>query len=378
VTSSCSSRPQSGVGLPALCHSVRNPVHLGKSLASRSKGVAPQDAGGWLSLVMQTDGLAMIVDLRDLSIAAVSDALRALLSDGPEQTVLGAHVYEFMANPPSGGLGMMARGVIEGYEAQNSLKLPRHAPRPITGWMRVIGEERPARYALMVLRAQGENRSGGALLEPAAEESPIVLGVGDRNLAITHVTADIERLVGAAAEEVLGRQLLSLFDEETVPAALWVLAQALQAHSSAAGFATIMTVERGALPVDFVVCGALHPSPNFGFAFVPKRDPLLRPEDQDALRAVARADRAAAVYRRFPEMAIDPTLMSRLTFRELEIASLLLRGHRTPSIAQALHLSQSTVRNHLSSVFAKAGVHSQHELIDKLRRRASQTRGPLR
>jgi hypothetical protein len=135
-------------------------VHLGKPLVSRSKRVAPQDAAGWLSLVMQTDGLAMIVDLRDLSIAAVSDALRALLSDGPEQTVLGAHVYDFMANPPSGGLGMMAQGVIEGYEAQNSLKLPRHGPRPINGWMRVIGEERPARYGLMVLRVQGETRSG--------------------------------------------------------------------------------------------------------------------------------------------------------------------------------------------------------------------------
>jgi DNA-binding CsgD family transcriptional regulator len=344
-------------------------VHLGKPLVSRSKRVAPQDAAGWLSLVMQTDGLALIVDLRDLSIAAVSDALRALLSDGPEQTVLGAHVYDFFANPPSGGLGMMAQGVIEGYEAQNSLKLLRHGPRPINGWMRVIGAERPARYGLMVLRVQGEDRSGGALPEPAAEESPMVLGIGDRNLTITHVTADIERLVGAPTEEVLGRQLLSLFDEETVPAALWVLAQALQAHSSAAGFATLMTVERGALPVDFVVTGALRPSPNFGFAFIPKRDPLLRrPDDEDALRAVARADRAAALYRRFPDMAIDSTLMSRLTFRELEIASLLLRGHRTPAIARALFLSQSTVRNHLSSVFAKAGVHSQQELIDKLRR----------
>jgi DNA-binding NarL/FixJ family response regulator len=127
------------------------------------------------------------------------------------------------------------------------------------------------------------------------------------------------------------------------------------------------------------VVGALRPSPNFGFAFIPKRDPLLRQsEDQDALQAVARADRAAALYRRFPDMAIDSTLMSRLTFRELEIVSLLLRGHRAPAIAKALYLSQSTVRNHLSSVFAKAGVHSQQELIDRLRRSTTQTKSPLR
>jgi DNA-binding CsgD family transcriptional regulator len=347
------------------------PGQLGEAVASHSKGAAPQDATGWLSLVMQTDGLALIVDLRDLSIAAVSDALRAMLTDGPEQALLGAHVYEFMANPPSGGLGMMAQGVIEGYEGHNSLKLPSHEPLPIKGWMRVIGEERPARYALMVLRDQGEIRSGSALPERAADDSPIVLGIADRNLTITHVTADIERLVGAPPEQVLERQLLSLFAEETIPAALWVLAQALQAQSSASGLASITTAEHGALSVDFVVCGALRPRPNVGFALIPKRDPLLRrPDDQDALWAVARADRATTVYRRFPEMAIDPTLMSRLTFRELEIASLLIRGHRTPAIAQALHLSQSTVRNHLSAVFAKAGVHSQQDLIDELRRRA--------
>jgi len=51
--------------------------------------------------------------------------------------------------------------------------------------------------------------------------------------------------------------------------------------------------------------------------------------------------------------------MSRLSSREHEIVSPLLGGDRVPAIAEALFITQSTVRNHLSAVFQKLGVHSQ-------------------
>ena len=41
----------------------------------------------------------------------------------------------------------------------------------------------------------------------------------------------------------------------------------------------------------------------------------------------------------------------------------LMLGDRVPSIAAALFVSQSTVRNQLSAAFAKLGVTSQQELI---------------
>jgi DNA-binding CsgD family transcriptional regulator len=51
----------------------------------------------------------------------------------------------------------------------------------------------------------------------------------------------------------------------------------------------------------------------------------------------------------------------------MEILNRILRGERPPTIAQELYLSPSTVRNHLSVIFRKFGVHSQPELIQKLR-----------
>jgi two-component system response regulator DesR len=52
-----------------------------------------------------------------------------------------------------------------------------------------------------------------------------------------------------------------------------------------------------------------------------------------------------------------------LTEREIEILRLARRGLPNPQIAQALHISPGTVRNHLSAVYRKLGVHSRHEAL---------------
>ena len=59
-----------------------------------------------------------------------------------------------------------------------------------------------------------------------------------------------------------------------------------------------------------------------------------------------------------------------LSPRQWEVVGRLLRGERVPTIAAEMHLSRSTIRNHLSAVFAKVGVHSQAELLALYRRRS--------
>jgi DNA-binding NarL/FixJ family response regulator len=68
----------------------------------------------------------------------------------------------------------------------------------------------------------------------------------------------------------------------------------------------------------------------------------------------------------------DPALRD-LSRRQLEILHRLLRGERVPTIARDLFLSRSTVRNHLSAIYRRLGVHSQAELLARLlpRRRAT-------
>jgi len=56
-----------------------------------------------------------------------------------------------------------------------------------------------------------------------------------------------------------------------------------------------------------------------------------------------------------------------LTPREREIVSALSMGQRVGAIAERLHVSEHTVRNHLKAVYRKLDVHSQVELLSRWR-----------
>lgn len=59
-------------------------------------------------------------------------------------------------------------------------------------------------------------------------------------------------------------------------------------------------------------------------------------------------------------------LFDAMTPREWEVVDLLMRGGRVATIARDLGISPVTVRNHLASIFSKAGVHSQAELVTRV------------
>lgn len=52
-----------------------------------------------------------------------------------------------------------------------------------------------------------------------------------------------------------------------------------------------------------------------------------------------------------------------LTRRELEILQLMTGGANTKTMAQQLHVSPATVRNHVQNIFGKLGVHSRLEAV---------------
>ncbi len=64
-----------------------------------------------------------------------------------------------------------------------------------------------------------------------------------------------------------------------------------------------------------------------------------------------------------PEITLD-----QLSKREREIVETLLGEGSVTGVATNLHISLHTVRNHLKSIFRKLGVHSQVELVTKLKR----------
>ncbi len=65
-----------------------------------------------------------------------------------------------------------------------------------------------------------------------------------------------------------------------------------------------------------------------------------------------------------PDLPIHHPVLAELTEREREVLIQLIAGHRVPAIANSLHISPHTVRNHLKSIYRQVGVGSQSELIE--------------
>ena len=71
---------------------------------------------------------------------------------------------------------------------------------------------------------------------------------------------------------------------------------------------------------------------------------------------------------RTPALAI-PVMVTPLTRRERDIATLAAQGVSSKDIADRLFLSVRTVNNHLQNVYSKLGVGSRKELAERARRR---------
>ncbi len=100
----------------------------------------------------------------------------------------------------------------------------------------------------------------------------------------------------------------------------------------------------------------------------------MRPPDLvEGIRVVARGDAllAASVTRRLldrfagalPDTAAPPADLSELTERELEVLRLVALALSNAEIAARLHVSEATVKTHVSSVLRKLGLRDRVQAV---------------
>jgi PAS domain S-box-containing protein len=80
---------------------------------------------------------------------------------------------------------------------------------------------------------------------------------------------------------------------------------------------------------------------------------------------LVRGDRVVGVFAqiRYEHEGVPPAPDLRLTSRQSEVLRMLEHGRSTRQIAQDLHLSPETVRNHVRHVLRALGVHSRLEAV---------------
>jgi len=59
----------------------------------------------------------------------------------------------------------------------------------------------------------------------------------------------------------------------------------------------------------------------------------------------------------------NTSLYDEMTSREREIASLLVEGLTNRQIADKLYISEGTVKNYISSIYDKTGIHDRVKLV---------------
>jgi DNA-binding CsgD family transcriptional regulator len=276
-------------------------------------------------------------------------------------------------------LGLVEAGDIEGYHRTPQLICSDGSRVLADVRVSACDAGRPHSLAVAVVLPRRDKVADDAL-GTALETSdpPSVIGLVNADWRVSHISSTVRKLFGFDASELIGEPILSFIHDKDVPELLVTLGHSVDTSCLAS---TRVRFRSSQVDGDWLFCTMLV-SPLCGsqlpaFSFVVSAlqgevpsDQNRLPEMEMRLRRIAREVQAAGADAGFVQMSARRTThnLDDLTPREWEVVSLLLAGERVPSIARSLFLSQSTVRNHLSSVFRKTGMHSQQELLRRLRR----------
>ena len=303
---------------------------------------------------------ALLLEVPSEQVLAASPAAVALLSPGGAPLV-GRSLEDLLGDEPSGALPLLMRGRLTGFETCRELA---GSNEPLTLWLRRI-DDAPLPEHVVTILAKADPDRPRLLLEPPAGQGRVVIGSADPDLVVDRVSGDVADVLGIGPARVIGRSLLRLVADSSRAPLLWGLAQSTSHGRGTPLHLDIVGGQGQVVPVQVLIV-PLDPPASCAFSILPRQPAGLGPTDgqvQDVLQEFAvgidALDAARALARR-----PNDALLSRMSVRELEIVTRLVGGNRVPAIAKALFLSQSTVRNHLSSVFAKLRVGSQQELLD--------------
>lgn len=318
-----------------------------------------------------------VLDLVARRLEVMSPALAELLEAGPSAADVDLGVMVQQPARLEDLFELVRGGTIDVYSVRRRLRRRTSGPIEAESWVVVTAVEDRSRALWLVVPADQDAGLPVAEATPATwpnSISGLVVGSFDAEWRIQRVSVDVERVLGRPVEEMVGRSVMDEVRPEDLPR-LFVAAAECLVDRAAVGASLSWRHRSGDwVPLHCIITRLADETLTFGFAC--------------SLRAVegeGDAGRAAALERHLWRIAREVEMsgvvagfsgvpdpreipgLSELSGRQWEVLTRLLRGERVPAIAKALFVSQSTVRNHLTDMFRKLGVHSQAELLELLR-----------
>jgi PAS domain S-box-containing protein len=336
----------------------------------------PVDEGSNLRTLVRESALPIwLLSLETRGIVEVSNAVTTLFG-GRRDELLQRDATDFVVDQAMARsrLGLMATGELDSYRVQGQT------------FRRLDGTQFDVDSSLSAYTDETSQRLAVGVLLPVTEPPPpisggpdtpatVALGTVDEDWRIDTISAGVEQLLGYAAADLVGQPISTLVEAADWPSLFITIGHGLQGP----GGATTLLLLRGA-DGQSRCCRALVArlagpgAPRFAFSFTLVVQPVLNVADrawalEGHIRRIAREVAASGALAGLTANPTTPTVpaMAGLSTRELDIVAGLLAGERVPMIAERMFLSQSTVRNHLTSVYRKLGVRSQQQLIRLLR-----------
>jgi len=335
------------------------------------------------SLIRDSGGPLAAVELPSGRFLAVNPLLAKVL-DSTVDALTGSSSLEQLspAERHSAELGFraLADGHLTGYQAIRTRASSGNPGQVFSVWVNAV-DVAGTRIGLASVAPAAD--LGSEFLPPsplpvARQLGDVVLGTVDGAWRIDRISQDVTALLGITPEQCVGVPILGAIHPSDAPGFL-----AAVEHARRGERAVTLTVRlSGSAPrwcevsTVFAVISPEIPPP-MAFALIrggsgtgSAADASREARLEAHMLRIADELHAAGLLPRLgqlPALSGNPRL-GLLTSREWAVLTRLLDGQRAAAIAEDLFVSQSTVRNHLSSIYAKLRVNGQVDLIRTLRR----------
>jgi PAS domain S-box-containing protein len=306
----------------------------------------------WRESVRASAKAVVLMDVGTFTFVALSEGGAALFGQTPE-ALAGRSFLDFSDVPGEAiaTIELVRQGRLDGVRARRRFRLPdgTSAHIQVSGWV-IRGAAAAPTLGVWVADEPSGPAAGRPRLEvqmaappgpPAWNAPPARSTISlDGDWRVVNAAREAAGLLATTPADLAGTRIVDMTHPDDVPALLMALAQAttdpeaiapLRFRDGGDGWKSLWA-RVAAEHVDGAVCFSLQ-----------------------------LCDRSEGA----PGW---PSGLPALTPREGDVMVRLLDGQRVATMARELHLSQRTIRNHLTAVFRKAGVHSQNELIELLRR----------